>query len=112
MKWKLLDELCLSLDRAQHANHWVHQIDVEEYSHFEGKTSINVGVFLNICNKTYTKHKRDFRVINISDYVSCKAWGNFPRIILEYCLLQVAFREGMCWDPIQWHVVTNLTKEQ
>ena len=29
--------------------YWVYQIDVEDYSHFEEKTSINLDVFLNIC---------------------------------------------------------------
>ena len=58
--------------------YWVYQIDVEEYSHFEGKTSINLDVFLNIC-RNMLNIKRRLKVIDISDYVSCTAWGYFLR---------------------------------
>lgn len=38
-------EACLSHFEAQHARQWGTQADVEEYSHFEGNTSINVDPF-------------------------------------------------------------------
>lgn len=34
---KLLNELCLPLFEVQ-VNHWIHQMGVEENSHFKGKT--------------------------------------------------------------------------
>lgn len=58
--------------------YWVYQIDVKDYSHFEDKTSINLDVFLNIC-RNMLNIKRRVKVIDISDYVSCTAWGYFLR---------------------------------
>lgn len=45
-----------------------HQIDDEEYSHFEGKTSINFDVSLNMSSLKYPRCKRDFRMIDIFDH--------------------------------------------
>ena len=56
--------------------YWVYQTNVKEYSHFEGKTSINLDVFLNTC-RNMLNIKRRLTVIDISDYVLCTAWGYF-----------------------------------
>lgn len=74
-----------------------HQIEEEECSDFEGKTSMNFNASLNIPSPKYPTCKRDFRVIDISEQFFIYSMGNFLRIMLEHC----AFSEGMCWDPNQ-----------
>lgn len=74
-----------------------HQIEDEEYSDFEGKTSMNFNASLNIPSLKYPTCKRDFRVIDISEQFFIYSMGNFLRIMLEHC----AFSEGMFWDPNQ-----------